>query len=115
MQLIEGSPVFCATDLVGYLTCEHLTGLELAGAPDGSIEDRLEQLRSAAAETEAATRRDDDIFQATFFDGRWRGHADFLLRVEVPSDLGAWSHEVADTKLTRHVKIAGPDGEGTAG
>jgi hypothetical protein len=29
--------------------------------------------------------------------------------------LGAWSHEVADTKLARHVKIAGPDGEGTAG
>ncbi len=27
----------------------------------------------------------DVIYQATFFDGRWRGHADFLLRVDTPS------------------------------
>ena len=39
-----------------------------------------------------------------FFDGRWLGYADFLLRVETPSKLGAWSYEVADTKLARHVK-----------
>ncbi len=148
MQLIDGAPVFSATDLVGFLACDHLTGLELAGAarlverpvrddpelelirkrgyehearylagleaagrrattisPDGSIEDRLAQLRLAAAETEAAIRRGDDvIYQATFFDGRWRGHADFLLRVGVPSHLGSWSYEVADTKLARHVK-----------
>ncbi|MDP9483761.1 MAG: TM0106 family RecB-like putative nuclease, partial [Chloroflexota bacterium] len=48
----------------------------------------------------------DVIYQATFFDGHWRGHADFLLRVETPSDLGAWSYEIADTKLTRRVKAA---------
>ncbi len=48
----------------------------------------------------------DVIFQATFFDGRWRGHADFLLRVERPSALGDWSYEVADTKLARRVKAA---------
>jgi uncharacterized protein len=30
MQLIGGQPVFAATDLVGYLACEHLVGLELA-------------------------------------------------------------------------------------
>ena len=48
----------------------------------------------------------DVIFQATFFDGRWRGHADFLLRVDRPSDLGDWSYEVADTKLARRVKAA---------
>ena len=28
MQLIDGKPVFSATDLVGYLACEHLTALE---------------------------------------------------------------------------------------
>src|SRR6187402_995763 len=28
MQLIDGAPVFSATDLVGYLACEHLTALE---------------------------------------------------------------------------------------
>jgi uncharacterized protein len=46
----------------------------------------------------------DVIYQATFFDGRWRGHADFLLRVDGPSDLGDWHYEVADTKLARSVK-----------
>ena len=30
MQLIDGQPVFSATDLVGFLACEHLSGLELA-------------------------------------------------------------------------------------
>ena len=44
------------------------------------------------------------IYQATFFDGRWRGHADFLLRTERPSLLGDWSYDVADTKLARGVK-----------
>ena len=44
----------------------------------------------------------DVIFQATFFDGRWRGHADFLFRVDRPSPtLGAWSYDIADTKLAR--------------
>ena len=46
----------------------------------------------------------DVIYQATLFDGRWVGYADFLLRVERPSDLGPWSYEVADTKLARAVK-----------
>ena len=46
----------------------------------------------------------DVVFQATFFDGRWRGHADFLIRADRPSRLGAWSYDVADTKLARRVK-----------
>ena len=50
----------------------------------------------------------DVVYQATFFDETWRGHADFLLRVEhgpddPPSAFGAWHYEVADTKLARHV------------
>ncbi|MDQ3384707.1 MAG: TM0106 family RecB-like putative nuclease, partial [Actinomycetota bacterium] len=62
-------------------------------------------LRAAEAETLAAMRAGADVvFQATFFDGRWRGAADFLLKVARPSDLGAWSYEVADTKLARRVK-----------
>ncbi|MBW3577090.1 MAG: TM0106 family RecB-like putative nuclease [Actinobacteria bacterium] len=48
----------------------------------------------------------DVIFQATFFDGRWMGFADFLVKVDRPSDLGAWSYEVEDTKLARQVKPA---------
>jgi uncharacterized protein len=51
----------------------------------------------------------DVIYQATFFDGTFRGHADFLLRVEAPdrpSRWGPYHYEVADTKLARHVKAS---------
>ena len=55
-----------------------------ASTMDESVE-WAERVRRAAAETEAAIRRGDDvIYQATFFDGRWLGYADFLLRVEQP-------------------------------
>src|SRR6185503_12148910 len=120
MDRIDGRPVYAATDLVGYLACEHLTQLERAAvaglvhrpmrddpeldvirrrgfahearyradleaagrtvveiALDGSIEDRGDQLRAAADETIAAMAAGTDvIYQATFFDGTWRGHAD---------------------------------------
>src|SRR4029077_17982103 len=46
----------------------------------------------------------DVIYQASFFDGRWRGHADFLRRVESSRALGGWSYEVHDTKLARRAK-----------
>ena len=151
MQLIDGQPVFSATDLVGFLACDHLVGLELAGLMrlvhrpvrddpeldliqqrglqheerylayleadgrrvtriqrDAAVEDYGERLRRAAAETEAAMRRGDEvIYQASFFDGRWLGFADFLVRVERPSPaLGAWSYEIVDTKLARHTKAS---------
>jgi uncharacterized protein len=63
--------------------------------------------RAAEAATLEAMRQGADIiYQATFFDGTWIGHADFLYRVEIPSGLGAWSYEVADTKLAKRVKAA---------
>jgi uncharacterized protein len=77
---------------------------------DGSISDAGDQLRAAQAETVAAMASGADvIYQATFFDGAWRGHADFLLRVDDPdrpSVWGPWHYEVADTKLARHVKAS---------
>src|SRR5256885_7634697 len=153
MQFIDGRPVYAATDLVGYLACEHLTQLERAAmaglttrpervdpeldiirrrgfeheqrylaelraagkriveiALDGSVADRGDQLRAAAAATEQAMADGPDvIFQATFFDGTWRGHAGFLLRGEStdrPSQWGPYHYEVADTKLARHVKAS---------
>ncbi|MEO5939250.1 MAG: TM0106 family RecB-like putative nuclease [Candidatus Limnocylindrales bacterium] len=64
-----------------------------------------ERLAAAEADTIAAMRQGVDvIYQATLFDGRWRGHADFLLKVGGASDLGGWHYEVADTKLARSVK-----------
>jgi uncharacterized protein len=63
-------------------------------------------LQHAEAETLEAMRGGADyICQAAFFDGRWNGRADLLMRVELPSPvLGAWSYEVLDTKLARRVK-----------
>lgn len=67
------------------------------------------RLREAAAETIEAMRSGADVvYQGTFFNGRWRGHADFLLRRdhapdEPDSAFGPWHYEVADTKLARHV------------
>ena len=167
MQLIDGRPVYAATDLVGYLACAHRFALEraamhgLVAKPmrnDPTIElvarrgleherryladlhtegrrvveitrdgsriapltdasapvpwDAGAELRAAADETLAAMRDGADvIYQGTFFDGTWRGHADFLLRVEhapgePDSAFGAWHYEVADTKLARHVKAS---------
>jgi predicted RecB family nuclease len=153
MQLIDGRPVYSATDLVGFLACEHLTQLEravlagLAQRPnlpdpeldvlrkrgeeherrylaeleaegrsvavitrDGYSSDHVESLRMAADETIMAMASGAEvIYQATFFNGRWRGHADFLLRRESPerpSRYGPFHYEIADTKLARHVKAS---------
>jgi predicted RecB family nuclease len=152
VQLIDGQPVYSATDLVGFLACGHRFALERAALVnlvkkpirrDPAIEaiakrgERHEQryladleaegrtviridrpadedprpygerLRAQAAATEDAMRAGADvIYQATFFDGTWLGFADFLLRVETPSDLGGWSYVVADTKLARTAKAS---------
>ena len=148
MQNLNGHAVYSATDLVGFLACEHLTNLERAAMAglvkrpklpdpeldriamrgiqheerflaelqqqsldvvtidtDGSAATRYEQLTQAAAETREAIQAGVDVvYQATFFDGQWRGHADFLRKVDTPSSLGTWSYEVWDTKLARHTK-----------
>jgi uncharacterized protein len=64
-----------------------------------------EELARAVEETEDTMRRGAEvIFQGTFLRDGMRGHADFLFRVDKPSALGAYSYEVADTKLARRAK-----------
>src|SRR3546814_18784250 len=46
------------------------------------------------------------IFQAAFLQLPWSGFADFLIRVDAPSDLGAWSYAPVDTKLARSAKAS---------
>ncbi len=155
MQLLDGAPVYSATDLVGFLACAYRFELEraaLAGLVskptrsdptieliqergldhekryledpraagrsiveiprDGSSADSRAGLRAAAELTRQAMRDGADVvYQATFFDETWRGHADFLLRIdhqpgEPASAFGTWHYEVADTKLARHVKAS---------
>lgn len=66
---------------------------------------RLARIRADAELTQRLMRQGVDvIYQATLFDGTWRGYADFLLRVDGGSDLGSYHYEVADTKLARKVK-----------
>ena len=44
------------------------------------------------------------IFQGAFRSDGWVGRTDILKRVETRSDLGDWSYEVIDTKLSRETK-----------
>ena len=86
----------------------YLQRLRSAGLSVAEIPTRfdLEGRRQAEAETLAAMREGVDVvYQATFFDGRWGGQADFLLRIDQPSDLGGWSYDIADTKLARRLKV----------
>ena len=149
MRKSAGRVVYSATDLVGYLECEHLSRLDRAAAAglvtapqiddpvleriakrgelherrfleslaeNGTrvtsiaLDDRLpyeERLRAARDATIAAMRSGAQvIYQAVLYDGRRLGFADFLRRVEKPSDLGAWSYEVWDTKLARTAKAS---------
>lgn len=83
-----------------YLTQLTEQGLTIVEIPtDGSR-------RDAAARTVEAIRGGADvIYQATFLDDQWYGRADFLLRVDKPSDLGSFSYEVVETKLARSTKV----------
>uniref|UniRef100_UPI00201AB66F TM0106 family RecB-like putative nuclease n=1 Tax=Modestobacter marinus TaxID=477641 RepID=UPI00201AB66F len=144
----DGALVVSASDLTGFIECEHLTRLsvevargarsrppavdpmtELVAAHGMAHEERhVQRLRDRGlsvvevtapsgkdaaglhpdqAETLAAMRAGADVvYQATFFDGTWRGHADFLLkRTDRVSDLGPWAYDVADTKLARRIKV----------
>ena len=145
MELVDGTLIFSASDLINHLECPHLTQLDIEVAL-GSLDLRetrsdttelvarkgdeyereylaelrsggceiveieahrsLEGTRQAATQTIEAMRAGAEvIYQGVLFDGvRWRGHSDFLRRVERPSALGSFSYEVADTKLARRVK-----------
>src|SRR2546428_895964 len=60
---------------------------------------------AAARQTAEAMRAGAEIIsQATFVDGRWRGRADFLLKIERATRLGAWGYEPLDAKLARAEK-----------
>jgi predicted RecB family nuclease len=87
-----------------HLSSLHARGTDVAMIELGEGEWDLER---AARETERAMRAGSQVvYQAVLLEGDWRGLADFLERVEEPSDLGSWSYEVADAKLARRSKPA---------
>lgn len=70
------------------------------------LEPDLDWVRAARETTEAMRAGVDVVYQAALLGEGWRGVADFLLRVDTPSELGPWSYEPLDTKLARHAKPA---------
>jgi predicted RecB family nuclease len=74
------------------------SGIAVVRVPEGDNTAR-DLARAVEATREAMASAAAAIYQASFLDGAWTGRADFLVRVEEPSRLGAWSYEVADTKL----------------
>lgn len=64
----------------------------------GSIEDTSKATRKGMADGREV------IFQGSLFSPPFVGHADFLRRVPVSSELGAFGYEVVDTKLSRKAK-----------
>src|SRR5207247_1655637 len=82
----------------------YLARLEQQGRRITRLDDGLDGA-PALERTIAAMRAGDDVIaQATLASGRWLGRADVMLRVERPSELGAWSYEALDTKLARETK-----------
>ncbi|HEV2884551.1 MAG TPA: TM0106 family RecB-like putative nuclease, partial [Pyrinomonadaceae bacterium] len=72
---------------------------------EGSRQDAAGSWQEAAAQTIDAMRSGAGaIYQATFLTDEWRGRADFLIRVDKPSELGPWSYEVVETKLAKSTK-----------
>ena len=66
--------------------------IDTDGAPfDQSVSDTLVALQKGP----------DIVFQGALEGGAWGGYSDFLERVDLHSDLGAFSYEVVDTKLKR--------------
>ena len=90
----------------------HLESLAARGLRIKAFEDGLDRKATSAvdlhaleAETiDAMNAGFDVIYQPTFFDGRWLGRADFLIRVETPSARWPYAYEAADAKLARRVR-----------
>lgn len=67
----------------------------------------LEDVNAFSKTKEALRNGVDVIYQARLgVDNEWWGWADFLIRVDAPSDLGDYSYEVMDTKLATETKAA---------
>src|SRR5689334_4691127 len=83
----------------------YLAQLEASGATIARIPYQPSDPSGAVRATKQALADGVDyVYQAVFEADGWLGIADFLERVERPSQLGGFSYEVADTKLGRSPK-----------
>ncbi|MCP5385460.1 MAG: TM0106 family RecB-like putative nuclease [Novosphingobium sp.] len=109
----EDAPQQAEDDAMGKLVqqagLEHEDAYRAKLAAEGGlveIDDKAPLGIRAAATIAAMKDGAKAIFQAAFLQPPWHGFADFLIRVEEPSDLGSWSYEPVDTKLARSTKAA---------
>jgi predicted RecB family nuclease len=80
-----------------------VAGLAAEGLDIVALEDRDATVEERARRTIAAMREGRGILhQGCFARDGWLGYPDFLIRIDKPSDLGAWSYEVYDAKLGSH-------------
>jgi predicted RecB family nuclease len=79
---------------------EYLLSLEQAGIEVYKIDSRGGYTATIAAMKAGAPY----IYQAALRGGNWIGFADFLIRVNEPSDLGAWSYIPLECKLALNPK-----------
>jgi uncharacterized protein len=96
-KLIQAKGYEHEADFFEQLKGRHPRVIDIAMTEGGNAQ-------KVAATTQAMRDGYDIIFQATLQDGCLIGHADFLRKVNLPSELGAWSYEVLDTKLSRSPK-----------
>lgn len=109
-EAIERGPADATLELVQRRGLAHeaafLRSLEAEGRQVVTIPDGRNLEARVAATTAAMRRGVQVIFQAALARGRWHGFADFLVRVEQPSNLGPWCYEVVDTKLASRTKAS---------
>lgn len=86
-----------------YLTHLRNRGLSIKELVD---DDPSAELAERGVEATLATMREgvDVIYQAQLGNETWAGRADFLIKIDTPSQLGEWSYEVVDTKLASVTK-----------
>jgi predicted RecB family nuclease len=69
------------------------------------IEPNSDDIETALQRTVLAMKQGADvIYQASFKKGIWQGRADFLIKVDKPSNFGNWSYEVVDSKLAKETR-----------
>ena len=72
--------------------------------PNVTINNKLTDEKRFEATKQALTKGYKLIYKAYFIEKNFRGEADFLLRVNTKSDLGNYSYEVYDTKITKNLR-----------
>ena len=83
---------------------KHFKLLKNKNNPSVIINDKLTDEKRFEATKQALTKGYKLIYKAYFIEKNFRGEADFLLRVNTKSDLGNYSYEVYDTKITKTLR-----------